>query len=154
LIADGIGSTSEVTYYTAHVVRECSIAPGPEPDSDLTSLRVFTTPVEVSIMDVFMHESIWDEQLPEVKVYSHPIGRPVQALGPSDLLPVTEKAVYLGRGLDVARTPVIPRYPELLEYVLRRVGWKSQELRLFRCRANYPPLSALIAMRFSRRKGV
>ena len=64
----------------------------------------------------------------------------------SDLLPLTERAEYLGDGIDAARTPLIPRYADLLSYAMQRTGWRPEDFRVFRCRVDYPVLYTRIRL--------
>jgi hypothetical protein len=66
----------------------------------------------------------------------------------SEILPVNESAFFLGRGLEPGRTPVVPRYVEMIGYAMDRVGWNPDEFRLFRCIVEYPMVQSMIRLKF------
>jgi hypothetical protein len=55
---------------------------------------------------------------------------------------------HLGRGLSVVRTPDVPGYIEMLEYVFDRLGWQSEEFDVYRCRIEYPVLPSTTGISF------
>lgn len=148
LVAEGLGMLSEVTYFTGHAARAVAHAPGGGPQGDIKFARLITTPTEVCISDVLMHESVWDETPPKVGVYAWPVGSS-SVYRDSELLPMHEKAVYLGRGVRAGRTPRAPQYTEMVSYAMDRMGWNPDEFRVFRCVVEHPMLYSRIRMVFS-----
>ncbi len=145
LVSNTLGASGEVTYFTGEASRADSVAPGSVPGSEATIAKSVDIPIEVYTADMLMHRTIWDTRPPEVRVYAYPLDGSKE-FRESDLLPLTEQAEYLGEGLYAARTPLIPRYAEMLSFAMERMGWKAEEFRVFRCRVDYPVLSTRIRM--------
>jgi hypothetical protein len=139
LVNSALGSSGEVTYFTGHSIKEACPVPGSVAGSELMMSKLIDIPLELFVGDFLMHRSVWGETPPEVRVFACRLdGSP--EFRDSDLLPLAEKAEYLGEGLYAARTPLVPRYEEVLGYAMERVGWKPEEFRLFRCCVEYPLL--------------
>jgi hypothetical protein len=130
LVADGLGASSEVTYFTGHIARASAALPGDAPETDLALSTGIEMPIEVNISEVLD-------------------GSPAE-FSDEDLLPMAEKVFCLGRGLEGGRTPLVPRYVEMLTYVMERVGWNPAEFRLFRSRIDYPLRYSRIRIAFQR----
>lgn len=150
LVSPGLGASSQVTYFAAFLGRACVAAPGSAPDAEIVMARATIIPVETYIGDVLMHESVWDEQPPPVGVYAWPVEGPPWEFRERDRLPLSERAVHLGRGADAGRTPLVPRYSEMLAFAIRRAGWNPDEFRIFRCKVDYPMVYTRISMSFRR----
>ncbi|MEX2217704.1 MAG: hypothetical protein WD749_03005 [Phycisphaerales bacterium] len=148
LVPSGIGASSEVTYFTGHVGHGGAAMSSSVPGSQLSLTKIVEMPIEVYIGDILMHESLWDERLPAVKVYVSPVVGSTVEFHDSDLLPFAERAMYLGRGPSSGRTPLVPRYVEMMSYAMERVGWNPEEFRVFRCHVDHPVLSTRIRMTF------
>lgn len=148
LVSDGLGITSEVSYFTGHVLPEFGPVFTKDPDGGVDFKRFVRTPAEASITDMLMHESVWDETPPELQVFAWPLSDSIHVYKDSDLLPVQERAVLLGRGPNAGRTPLVPRYTEMVRYAMDRVGWNPQEFRVFRGHVDYPMLHTRIRMVF------
>jgi len=149
LSASGLGAAAEITIHLGRVLRACAVVPGAVTGSEITIAKLIDTPTELFIRDVLLHESIWDDRLPEVAVYAHPADSSME-FHDSDRLPLSESVSLLGKGIDAARTPEIPRYADLLEYTFERMGWKPKEFRVFRCRVEYPVLHTRLRVTFRR----
>jgi hypothetical protein len=150
MTAPGVGSSSSVRYFIGHIVRAAEARPGSTPGSATVLTKGYEVPAEVDIADVLMHESLWDEQVPEVKVYKWPTLGWTAPLRQSDLLPMKERAQHLGRGPYAGRTPHVPEYEGMMSYVLERAGWMPQQFRLFRCAVEYPVMHTRLRMVFAR----
>jgi hypothetical protein len=146
LVSGNIGPAGEVTYFTGESVRAESVIPGRVPGSEVGLAKIIDSPIEVFVADILMHRSIWDTRPPEVGIYAAP-PHPSLELRDASLLPMAESAEYLGDGIDAARTPLIPRYAEMLSLAMDTMGWKAEAFRVFRCRVDYPVLSSRIRVR-------
>jgi hypothetical protein len=148
LVTDNLGLTDEVTYFWGEATRGEWAAPDsvPPPHSwEVTLTKSVDIPLEAYSGDILVHKAIGKIRVPQVQVYAVRLDGSKE-LREADLLPLTEKAEYLGDGIDAARTPMIPRYAEMLGYAMERVGWKPEEFRVFRCRVDYPVLYTRIRM--------
>jgi hypothetical protein len=150
LIASGLGASAQATYFTGWVLRACAAECGSGDDPFLEQFGAMATPVEVGIVDALLHESVWGTGLPEVSVYTFPLHGTQTEFRSIDLLPLTGKARLLGRGLDSGRTPLIPRYVEMMSYAVEQLGWDPSEFRIFRCHMEYPVVQSRIRMTFWR----
>jgi hypothetical protein len=106
------------------------------------------TPCEVLVLDEFIHEDLFGPIQPELRIYSD-LGdspRPRITQRADDRLPAYEKVQYLGKGLSGMRTPDVPRYAEMVEYVFDRLGWDSARFDLYRVHIEYPPVPTMVTM--------
>lgn len=109
-------------------------------------------PCEVLLVDLLIHCDTYEPGVvsPRVYVYGElfpgpPWPAPSRA---RDLLPITESVVYLGRGPSVMRTSDVPRYPEMIQYVLDRLGWAGEHFDVYRVRLAYPVTPTTVTLRF------
>lgn len=144
LSSKAIGAASEVAVFLGHIERAATAS---GPGTSIALAKVIDIPMQVQIGDVFLHKSIWDERPPEMKVYAWPLHGSTEFCE-ADLLPQTERAIYLGMGLNAAHTLEIPRYGEILSFAAERMGWNPADFRVFRCKVEYPLLYTRIRMLF------
>ncbi|MEX2218140.1 MAG: hypothetical protein WD749_05215 [Phycisphaerales bacterium] len=146
LVSEHVGPSGEVTYFTGEAGRADTGVPGSVEGGggwELSLAKSVDIPIEVFMADVLMHRSVWGKRPPEVRVYATPMDGSLE-FRETDLLPLAERAEYLGEGADAARTPLLPRYAEMLRYATDRMGWNVEEFRVFRCRVDYPLLYSRI----------
>jgi hypothetical protein len=145
MMSRGLGPADEVTYFTGESRRAEAAAPGTVPGAEVLLFKTVDTPIGMFVGDILMHRDIWGTRPPEVQVYACPLDGATE-FREQDLLPLTERAEYLGDGIDAARMPWVPRYAEMLAYAMGRMGWKGEEFRVFRCRVEYPVLYTRIRL--------
>lgn len=150
MIGDTLGPAGEVTYFTGEIRRAESAVPGAgaegsAPGAQVLLFKAVDMPLEVFNGDILVHRSLWDTRPPEVSVFAWPLDNSTE-FRESDLLPLTERAEYLGEGIDAARTPLIPRYSDILSYTMSRMNWSPGEFRVFRCRVDFPVLYTRIRL--------
>lgn len=64
-------------------------------------------------------------------------------------LPTRETVRHLGagqQGLEAMHTPEVPRCPEMIRAVLRRLEWDGTAFDVYRCRIRYPILHSMVAL--------
>ena len=144
LLNDHLGRSGEVTYFTGDAYRDDTAAPGTE-GSNVGFSKIIDIPIQSYVGDAVIHKSAWGTKPPEVDVSAFRLDGTLD-YGEQDRLPMIERAEYLGDGVDAARTPLLPRYAELLTYVIERMGWKPDEFRVFRCLVEYPVMYTRIGM--------
>jgi hypothetical protein len=144
LMNDNLGRSGEVTYFTGDAYRDDTAAPGTE-GSLVGFSKIIDIPIQAYVGDVVIHKSAWGTGPPEVDVCAFHIDGSLE-YDEADRLPMTEKSEYLGEGIDAARTPLIPRYADLLTYAIERMGWNPDEFRVFRCRVEYPVMYTRIGI--------
>lgn len=145
VISERLGSAGEVTYYTGEVARGIATAPGSVPDSEIVLAKGVNTPLEAYCGDIMIHRSVWGTAPPEVNVYAWPMDNSPLSYK-KNLLPLTERAAYLGDGAYKGHGQPVPRYGEMIDYAMQRMGWNGDEFRVFRCRVEYPVMYSLIRM--------
>jgi hypothetical protein len=144
LVNDCLGRAGEVTYFTGDSYRDDTAAPGTE-GSYLGFSKIIDIPIQAYVGDILIHKSVWSTKPPEVDVSAFRLDGTLD-YGEQDRLPMTERSEYLGDGVDAARTPLLPRYAEMLTYCIERMGWKPDDFRVFRCRVDYPVMYTRIGM--------
>ena len=145
LVSAGLGAAAEITYFTGEGRRGDVAPPRRGLGSDMWFSKAVDIPLEVLTQDILIHRSLWDATPPEVHVYSYPLDGSLE-FRDADRLSLSESAEYLGLGIDAARTPIVPRYADMLAFAMNRMGWKEEEFRVFRCRVDYPVLYSRVRM--------
>lgn len=145
LVDQGLGAAGEVTYFTGESCRADTAAPGSVPGAGIAMAKSMDIPIEVFTADLLMHRSTCDTRVPEVRVFACPLDGSME-VREADLLPMTERADYLGEGVSAGRTPLIPRYSEMVGYAMDRMGWNAEEFRVFRCKVEYPVMHTRVLM--------
>jgi len=109
-------------------------------------------PVKTLIQDVFIHDDIWPEREPELAVYDTGIYGSVDPNDPLrelHKLDFRESCQSLGQGMQRIRISEIPRYPEMLHYACREMGWDPSSFHGYRCQVRYPFYSSQISLLFT-----
>lgn len=143
LTSRGIGKSAAMTVFTGFVDRASTFMPEARDEGEEFDM-LYTIPSQLGIFDILMHESVWGDRLPDVDVYAYQ----GEAVSSPPRIPVSERVALLGRGIEVARTVELPRHVEMLDYVLRRVGWNPASFRVFRCRIEYPMIYTRVNLTF------
>ncbi len=106
------------------------------------------TPCAVLILDQFVHRDLFGPIEPRLEVYNDLLVDPRQpsAQRAGDRIPVFETVQHLGKGLSSIRTPDVPRYVEMVGYVMERMGWEADQFDVYRVRIEFPPLPTTVAM--------
>ena len=146
---DKVGNRSRVTCLTGDVLRGALTRYRDEHNSHETMTACVRVPCEVLICDMLIHEGMYPGTLsPAVNVYSTVGGEPRAQRKEVDLLPLRETITYLGRGPSVLATPHVPRYSEMVEYALSRVGWNGNRFLVYRCRVEYPVMPSSVVVQY------
>jgi hypothetical protein len=104
-------------------------------------------PVEWAICDLQVHKDLKFALSPRVAAYSKLATGP----GPDedmlcDQLPLAETVQSIGHCPPVVATPLVPRYPEMVQRVYDRMGWHADDFYGFRFVMKYPPMPTAIVM--------
>ncbi len=145
LLPGPMGQTGESTVVTGEVARELAPMFKTQPDEDAMFGTGVRTPCETLVYDHLVHRDLFPEAMRELRVYSElisPVSRDER-----DLLQVSEQIESLGSGLQRLRTAEIPRYMDLLQFALQQVGWRAEDLELYRVRMRYPPMPIAVMLR-------
>lgn len=108
-------------------------------------------PAKVLVLDIFLHDDVWPNVAPELKVFdtvvrglSHP-DDPIRA---ADQLECVENVTMLGRGISAFRVEEIARYTDLLQFVCEQRKWDPQSMRGFRVKMKYPIYGSQVCLAF------
>lgn len=104
-----------------------------------------SVPTEWLICDLQVHQDFAFAFDPNV--YAHAFfGGDSTRVTESELtqLPLSERVQSIGSNPPVVATPLMPDYPEIVDCVYQRLGWKSKEFVGYRFLMKYPPLHANI----------
>jgi hypothetical protein len=107
-------------------------------------------PAELMVFDLYIHESIKFALPPNVFLASQLSNA---SAGSNEYeryrLPLHEPLLDLGLGSSLASTPEVPKYGEMVEAVFARTHWTPKEFHAFRVRIPYPPLPAMLVMKYA-----
>jgi hypothetical protein len=71
---------------------------------------------------------------------------PAEGLEESDRVPLHERPESLGTGTSGLAVAGVPRYPELIEFVLERLGWNGDDFETHRLTIGFPPIPCSVVM--------
>lgn len=158
LVAELVPSTVGKAGATSAVVASCIKGWGfrystPEvPTVASTLIARIEAPFELFVTYVLVAEGAYGDALPTLR--ANVVGRSLSS-GKHELNEALAKHIlwhedvmYLGRGPSVLATPDVPRYPEMVEHVVRRLGWNPACFHVFRCRVEYPPVLSTVVVQF------
>lgn len=103
-------------------------------------------PAKMLMLDLFIHADLAEALQSTVAAYGNLRGgdpEPNAALR----IPMSETLLRMGTNPRVA-TPLVDRYPELVDLVMRRCGWSLKDFNLLRLRYEYPPMHATMSIRY------
>jgi hypothetical protein len=108
-----------------------------------------STPVEMMIQDLLVHRSLTFALNPSAAVYSTLPGGPRYPDEGPDVgrMPMPEEVVGLGGQPPNMTTIEVPRYQELVEFTLARLGRSADEFHGFRHRVRYPTIPTVAVLR-------
>lgn len=151
LEGDGLGVQSTVDLYFADVMRgryPAARAVSPRP---ATPGAVIDIPVKTLIVDVLLHDNVWPDVEPELRMYDtagRGIANPTDAARDMDRIDVLDSIQSLGTQVSRFRTKDVARYSEMVRFVCDKLGWDSERFRGYRCRVDYPVHGTQVSMIF------
>ncbi len=138
---NGVGRSSAVTYFLRRLV------PGWPPPGD-TWFGVGGTarvPSEALLVDMLVPAGWTDPRTAWANVFGN-LFETERALDYHDEDRLTNEVnEHLGDSRDRLRTLDCPRYQEMVEHVLERMGWHRTRFDIYRCRVRYPILHACVS---------
>lgn len=142
----GFGPDSAVDIVQAEVNRNELVHPNHEEgDGERFVFHIVAAPSKAMIFDVHIHESLIGDRRPELLLYDTTLQGPARAHDPDrefDRSDPSESITELGTNLNQKRVPEIPTYVDLMRHVFGELNWKSETMRGFRVRADFPLVSA------------
>ena len=150
LVPDLIGNAGLVTCVFGGISRNA--APRFRDEKNTHGGLIFEqfTPVGRTFLDLLVHKDLPFDLPPEVSIFDR-MTSPRGYNPPVDeqrCLPHSNKVISLGTGITGCATHHIPRYLQMLESVVKRLGCHSDELAAYRYILDYPPIPSGLIMRF------
>ena len=150
LQAGPIGTTAAVTYFLADSTHGLVVRQADEETPTISMGMTIKTPVEMVVFDMLVYDGMFGEVDPKATVYGRVVneGTNFKKWSDSDQLPLRPQVIWAGRGPSAVQLAAVPRYPEMLEYVCRKLGWDAQKFDVYRCKVEYPVLHSTQVIRF------
>lgn len=148
-VSDSVGVDSRITCITGEMLRRFEPKYRSDVYDDLCFSFPIRTPANTLVFDVILHRGLFDtSEALRAELYNDLFaGGPGFYYEESDRLPLHESVEYLGAGPEVAVTPDIPGYFEMLKLTLDRYGCKHDEYDVHRVRIEYPPITTQLLVR-------
>ena len=108
-------------------------------------------PARVLVLDIFLHDSVWPNSSPELRVFDTVIrglSHPDDPMRAADQLESIETVTMLGRGIGAFRVEEIVEYPDLLQFVCEQRNWDPQFMRGYRVKMKYPIYVSQVCLAF------
>jgi hypothetical protein len=144
-LPEPFGSTSEMTCVTANVNRGI---PPLRHDDPVGTRWIFDTtvsyPTETFIQDVLFPNDVPEQLSATVATYAITGVEPSRPRQEADRLAVAESVTLVGSGRAALRVPEIPRYSDMVNHCLRRMGWKPEMFCVYRCRVRFPVVPSAV----------
>jgi hypothetical protein len=106
-------------------------------------------PSKLLVMDLLIHDSLWPGASFDALIYDTTIKGmvdPNDADNAKDQFNLGESVQSLGMGAAQLRSSKLPRYVELHEHAMQRMGWDSGAFRALRCQIAYPVYGSQICL--------
>jgi hypothetical protein len=135
-----VGKTGAITFMAGTAIYAMASRYRDAQNANMDLVARVRTPTEVLICDILAHEAIFGDVTPRAAVYNDLFGS-VLSRGPAReryRLPPSPRVVSLGKGVESAHTPEIPRYTKMLRHVMDRLGWDGERFNVYRVRIEFP----------------
>lgn len=144
-----LGYTGAVTIVVGWKWTQTASIYGSVPDDTGEHGLHLSTPVEVAIHDLLVHRSLSFALRPEAAAYSELPGGPVYPTEGRGIgrMPMPEDVTSLGTHSPSMTALEFPRYQELVDFTLARLGTSAQDFHGFRHRVRYPTIPTLAVLR-------
>lgn len=140
-----IGKNSAVDVFVTELTREMCIVCA-EPWFGQT--KGIAVPREFAQLDLLVFKGWTDPQTARASTHGE-VSR-FETVGPKVpefAMPMAEQSQYLGNDLDALATKRVPRYLEMLRYVLGKVGWAESAFDIYRLGVPYPTMQTWLHQR-------
>jgi hypothetical protein len=115
-----------------------------------------STPAEHLAFDILVHDALFAAGPPELRIYDTTfdgVADPNDDARGIDLLETSDRIEPAGRGFSKLGVDAMPRYRDMLDYVITHAGWNSQEFAAWTIRADYPLYGSQYAVCFQPQGG-
>lgn len=146
VVPSEIGLTGAVSCVMGDVVRPVGALSPEEGSAQAGAMVNVSCPARLLIFDFLVHRDLFGGADPEVQVR----GDLGWGRGTTEhRLPVTERSERIGLATDVVRTPEVPGYDRMRDFVFDRLEWDPSKFVLHRLRLEYPILSSIVTLEYS-----
>jgi hypothetical protein len=143
-----IGVGQDVDIATARICRGMPVTLTADGRPMFDGLIEFSRPTRIQVIDNYIHRPTWPNMVPSSGVFAHLSRRlPSKVEGEGVRLPLNEQFSYMGTGADVARIREVPRYPDLVKHACQKMGWRFEDMDLYRIRLEYPLMDSNVLLR-------
>jgi hypothetical protein len=136
------GSTGEVDCLIGTVMRNYAPARRSDEESRAALFTTLCTPVETSLLDIYIHRSIEFPEKPVASLHSRmelgADGLPTPARG--NKLPLGDVVQALGSSPPVFTTPDVPSHSAMMSSSFAHLGQDPDEFTGYRVALRYPPI--------------
>jgi hypothetical protein len=145
LHALGVGETARLDYFLAMVIHNAPLQTQPPSAGGGVLISI---PTQELVMDLLVPRGLYDPQTLRSNAYAHPL-IPDRAMQCEEdfRIPPQSTATHLGTSVDALHDPLVPRCPEMIRYVLKKLEWDDTAFDAYRCRARFPTLHTVIDLR-------
>ncbi|MCA9284007.1 MAG: hypothetical protein KDA22_02240 [Phycisphaerales bacterium] len=108
-------------------------------------------PARTLVFDILVHEDVFPGSAPDLTIYDTVLEGVASVNDRSrdaDRLDMLERIEPLGRGAARFRCTEVPRSPDLIEEVFRRLDWDGDRFAGWRCRIDYPVYGSQVVASF------
>lgn len=140
-----VGNVGLTSCVLGKINRGLPHAPTPQ-DRNTRLICDLSVPSEVTVFDLFVHESMTYAMPPGVVLAS--LIEPREPDMERNRMPLHEELQELGSAATAPLTLEVPRYGEMLEMAFGRAGWRAGEFVGYRVKMAYPPLPAVLMMTY------
>lgn len=150
VVPKGVGNAVAVTCYEGHIARAVVPRYREPQNRHGANVAVVRIPSTLLVLDLFVREGTFGQIAPVALVYADhlsllPFSEGFQR---PDGHAFRETVRHLERGRVTMGNADVPRYADMIDFVLGRLGWGRTDFDLFRCRIEYPIVPSTVAVRF------
>jgi hypothetical protein len=149
-IAQGpVGNTAVCTCIAGQIFRRHAGRWRTDQDRFGEHLLSLNTPAELAIHDLFVHRGCDLPLPPTLHLYSNLPGGPIYPAGGRErgLLPLHEPMISLGSSPPDVIVPEVPRYRQMVQMVMDRLGCDLRDFEGYRMKLRYPPMPTVTVFR-------
>lgn len=144
---DRLGNTGLFTCITGEIVAAAEPRYRQDAHLEAAVLARVRTPCATLLFDWIIHRDLFGPVRPVASMYSDVFMRhPAEGLEECDRMPLHETPESLGAGTTGLALAGVPRYPELIEYALERLGLRGDCFETHRLTIGYPPIPSSVVM--------
>jgi hypothetical protein len=147
LLNTDVGSGAAFTGFLCDVYRKGSTRYRDEHNRAMRFKSMIESPFESTQVDALIRHGTFSDQplVFTARTVARGCGENPDVAN-ADVLFTDEPAAYLGMGADGLHTSDYPRYVEMINYVMERLGWDATEFEAYRYRVAYPVMGTVVVV--------